>query len=116
MDVVYDGVGKTTFSKGLNCLKPRGYMVLYGQASGPVEPLNPQVLNQKGSLFLTRPTIGHYLLNRDELLWRAGDLFTWMASGELKVRVDTTFPLAEAAAAHTYLEAGRTKGKVLLIP
>jgi len=116
VDVVYDGVGKTTFSKGLNCLKPRGYMVLYGQASGPVEPLNPQVLNQKGSLFLTRPTIGHYLLNRDELLWRAGDLFTWMASGELKVRVDTTFPLAEAAAAHTYLEAGRTKGKVLLIP
>jgi NADPH:quinone reductase len=116
VDVIYDGVGKTTFLKGLNCLKPRGYMVLYGQASGPVEPLNPQVLNQKGSLFLTRPTIGHYLLTRDELLQRTGDLFAWMASGELKVRVDTTFPLSETAAAHIYLEAGRTKGKVLLLP
>jgi NADPH2:quinone reductase len=116
VDVVYDGVGKTTFDKGLNCLKPRGYMVLYGQASGAVEPLSPQVLNQKGSLFLTRPTLGHYLLTRDELLARTNDLFTWMQSGELKVRIDRRFPLSQAAAAHTYMEQRGTLGKVLLIP
>jgi len=116
VEVVYDGVGKTTFAKGLNCLKPRGYMVLYGGASGQVEPFNPQLLNQKGSLFLTRPTLGHYLLTRQELLWRAGDLFDWFASGRLKVRIDKTFPLAEAAAAHAYIEERRTKGKVLLVP
>jgi NADPH2:quinone reductase len=116
VEVVYDGVGKTTFAKGLNCLKPRGYMVLYGQASGPVEPVDPQILNQKGSLFLTRPTLGHYTLTRTELLKRAGDLFAWMQSGELQVRVDKTFPLREAAAAHTYMEGRETKGKVLLLP
>jgi NADPH2:quinone reductase len=116
VDVVYDGVGKATFAQGLNVLKPRGYMVLFGQASGAVDPVNPQTLNQKGSLFLTRPTIGHYLLTREELLWRAGDLFNWLAAGELKVRVDRTFPLKDAAAAHRYLEERQTKGKVLLIP
>lgn len=116
VDVVYDGVGKTTFAHGLNCLKPRGYMVLYGQASGPVEPFNPQILNQKGSLFLTRPSLGHYLLTRQELLRRANDLFAWIASGELKVRIDQTFPLSAAAAAHLYMEGRSTKGKVLLIP
>jgi NADPH2:quinone reductase len=116
VEVVYDGVGKTTFAKGLNCLKPRGYMVLYGQASGPVDPIEPQILNQKGSLFLTRPTLGHYLLTRDELLKRAGDLFNWMAAGQLKVRVDCSFPLADAAAAHRYMEGRETKGKVLMIP
>jgi NADPH2:quinone reductase len=116
VEVVYDGVGKTTFAKGLNCLKPRGYMVLFGGASGQVEPFNPQLLSQKGSLFLTRPTLGHYLLTRQELLWRAGDLFDWIASGRLKVRIDKTFPLAEAASAHTYIEERRTKGKVLLVP
>ncbi len=116
VDVVYDGVGKTTFAKGLNCLKPRGLMALYGQSSGPVEPLNPQILNQKGSLFLTRPTIGHYLLTREELLWRAGDLFLWIASGELKVRIDRTFPLKEAGAAQSYMEERGTKGKVLILP
>lgn len=116
VDVIYDSVGKNTFNKGLNCLKPRGYMVLYGQSSGPVEPINPQILNQKGSLFLTRPNLAYYLLTRDELLWRAGDLFTWMAAGELNVRIDRTFPLSEAAAAQTYMEEGKTKGKVLLIP
>lgn len=116
LDVVYDSVGKTTFLKGLNLLKPRGLMVLYGQASGQVDPVNPQLLNQKGSLFLTRPTLGHYLLTREELLWRAGDLFHWIESSELKVRIDRTFPLAEAAAGHTYMEERRTKGKVLLIP
>ena len=116
VEVVYDGVGKTTFDKGLNCLKPRGYMVLFGQASGRVDPVNPQVLNQKGSLFLTRPTLGHYVLTRDELQKRADDLFGWMASGELKVRVDKTFPVAQAAAAQTYMEERRTLGKVLLLP
>ncbi len=116
VEVVYDGVGKTTFAKGLNCLKPRGYMVLYGQASGPVEPIDPQILNQKGSLFLTRPSLGHYLLTRTELLQRTLDLFSWMIAGELQVRIDRTFPLAEAAAAHTYMEQRGTRGKVLLIP
>ena len=116
VEVVYDGVGKATFLKGLNCLKPRGLMVLYGQASGAVEPINPQILNQKGSLFMTRPSLGHYLLTRDELLWRAGDLFNWIASGELKVRIDRTFPLKEANAAQSYMEERGTKGKVLILP
>jgi NADPH2:quinone reductase len=116
VDVVYDSVGKTTFDKSLNCLKPRGYLVLFGQSSGPVPPLDPQVLNAKGSLFLTRPTLGHYMANREELLERAGDLFEWMASGELHVRIDQTFPLAGAAEAHRYLEARKTKGKLLLVP
>ena len=116
VEVVYDSVGKTTFAKSLNCLKPRGYMVLYGQASGPVDPINPQILNQKGSLFLTRPTLAHYLLTRDELLQRSGDLFNWMQSGSLKVRIDRTFPLKDASAAHIYMEERKTKGKVLLKP
>ena len=116
VEVIYDGVGKTTFEKGLNCLKPRGYMVLFGQASGRVDPVNPQVLNQKGSLFLTRPSMGHYLLTREELLQRANDLFAWMTAGELQVRIDRTFPIAQAAAAQTYMEERRTLGKVLLLP
>ncbi|RME42048.1 MAG: quinone oxidoreductase [Chloroflexi bacterium] len=116
VDVVYDSVGKTTFDKGLNCLRPRGYMVLYGQSSGPVPPLDPQVLNAKGSLFLTRPSLGHYAADRAEIMQRAGDLFQWMSAGELKVRIDQTFPLAEAGEAHRYLEGRKTKGKVLLIP
>ena len=116
MDVVFDGVGQATFTKGLNCLRPRGMMVLYGQASGPVEPLNPQVLNQKGSLFLTRPTLNYYLLSDEEFNWRAGDIFKWMASGQIKVRIDKKFPLREAPAAHEYIHARATKGKVLLIP
>jgi NADPH2:quinone reductase len=116
VDVVYDSVGKTTFDKSLNCLKPRGYLVLFGQSSGPVPPLDPQVLNAKGSLFLTRPYLGHYIADREELLERSGDLFQWMASGELQVRIDQAFPLAEAAEAHRYLEGRKTKGKLLLIP
>ncbi len=91
-------------------------MVLYGASSGPVSPLDPQVLNAKGSLFLTRPTLGHYIADRAELLSRAGDLFEWMAAGELQVRIDQTFPLSEAAEAHRYLEARKTQGKLLLIP
>jgi NADPH2:quinone reductase len=116
VDVVYDSVGLTTFEKGLNVLKPRGMMALFGQSSGPVEPLNPQVLNAKGSLFLTRPTLRHYIATREELLWRAQDILGWIAAGELRVRIDKTFPLAEASAAHQYLEDRRTQGKVLLLP
>jgi len=116
VDVVYDSVGKTTFDKSLNCLRPRGCMVLCGQSSGAVPPLDPQVLNAKGSLFLTRPTLGHYMANREELLGRANDLFKWIEAGELRVRIDKAFPLAEAAEAHRYLEGRQTKGKVVLLP
>ena len=116
VEVVYDGVGKVTFSKGLNCLKPRGYMVLYGQASGPVDPVNPQTLNQKGALFLTRPTLAYYILTRDELLKRVSDLFRWINSGDLKVRIDQRFALKDAPAAQDYMEGRSTKGKVLLVP
>lgn len=114
--VVYDSVGRTTFDKSLNCLRPRGYMVLFGQSSGAVPPLDPQVLNAKGSLFLTRPTLGHYTADRQELLGRASALFGWMSSGQLEVRIDVTFPLAQAAESHRYMEARRSRGKVLLIP
>jgi NADPH2:quinone reductase len=116
VDVVYDSVGKTTFDKSLNCLRPRGYLVLFGQSSGPVPPFDPQVLNAKGSLFLTRPTLGHYTRTREELLRRANDLFAWMRAGKLHVRIDCTFPLAEAAQAHRTLQSRTTKGKILLIP
>jgi NADPH2:quinone reductase len=116
VDVVYDSVGKTTFLKSLNCLRVRGYMVLFGQSSGPVEQVNPLILNQKGGLFLTRPSLKQYLLTRDEFLWRANDLFRWIKDGELKVRIDRTFPLSEAAQAQEYMEARQTKGKVLIVP
>lgn len=116
VDVVYDSVGKDTFDKSLNCLRRRGYMVLYGASSGAVPPLDPQVLNAKGSLYLTRPFLGHYTADRAELLQRVNDIFSWMAAGELKVRIDKTFPLAEAAEAHRYLEGRQSKGKILLIP
>jgi NADPH2:quinone reductase len=116
VDVVYDSVGKTTFDKSLNCLRPRGMMVLCGQASGPVPPLDPQVLNQKGALYLTRPTLGPYIATRTELLQRAQDLFGWIEAGKLKVRIDRTFPLAQAGDAQRYMEDRQTKGKVLLIP
>ncbi len=116
VDVVYDSVGKDTFDKSLNCLRPLGYMVLYGQSSGPVPPMDPQILNAKGSLFLTRPTLAHYVATREALKSRANDLFTWLAAGELSVRVDKTFPLKDAAEAHRYLEGRQTKGKVVLLP
>jgi NADPH2:quinone reductase len=116
VDVVYDSVGRTTFAQGLDCLRPRGMMVLWGQASGAVEPFDPQILNQKGSLYLTRPSLGAYMAHRAELLQRAGDLFGWFAAGELDVRIDRTFPLADAAAAHAYIEGRQTVGKVLLLP
>ena len=114
--VVYDSVGRTTFLPGLDVLVPRGTMVLFGQSSGPVAPLDPQVLNQKGSLFLTRPSLGAYVATRDELLWRAGELFDQVAGGALAVRIGAEFPLAEAAEAHRALEGRRTTGKVLLRP
>lgn len=116
VQVAYDSVGKTTFDKSVNVLAPRGYMVLYGQSSGPVPPVDPQILNSKGSLFLTRPTGGHYLATRDELLWRTGDVFRWIQSGELHVRIGHRFPLTDAAEAHRALEGRQTTGKVLLIP
>jgi NADPH:quinone reductase len=111
---VYDSVGRPTFSKSMNCLRPRGFLVLYGQAGGAVEPFDPQILNQKGSLFLTRPSLGHYAATAAEIQARAGDIFNWIAEGRLEVLVDRVFPLAEAAEAHRYIEARMTMGKVLL--
>lgn len=114
VQVIYDSVGKSTFLPGLDVLAPRGMMVLFGQSSGPVEPVDPQLLNQKGSLFLTRPSLGHYVATRDELLRRANDLFAWMAADQLSVRIGAEYALADAAEAHRALEARRTTGKVLL--
>ena len=116
LQVIYDSVGKTTFEKGLNCLAPRGMMVLYGQSSGPVGPFDPQVLNQKGSLFLTRPTLAHHILTRAELVARAGEVLGWIESGKLQVRIERELPLAQAAEAHRLLEGRKTTGKVLLVP
>ena len=116
VNVVYDSVGQTTFDKSLDCLRPRGYLVLFGQSSGPVPPLEPGKLAAKGSLFLTRPSLAHYTLDRGELLQRANDIFNWTAAGKLKVRIDKTFPLAEAAEAHRQLEGRKTTGKLLLLP
>jgi NADPH:quinone reductase len=114
--VVYDSVGVTTFEKSLDCLRPRGCLALFGQSSGAVAPFDPGKLAAKGSLFLTRPTLAHYLLDRAELLTRANDLFQWTASGKLQLRVETTFPLAEVAEAHRLLEGRKTTGKVVLFP
>jgi NADPH2:quinone reductase len=116
VNVVYDSVGKTTFEKSLNSLAPLGYMVLYGQASGPVPPFDAAILNAKGSLFLTRPSLFHYTADRASLEKRAGDVLGWIASGKLKVRMEHTFALAKAADAHRSLEGRKTTGKVLLIP
>jgi NADPH2:quinone reductase len=116
VDVVYDSVGATTFLKSLNCLRPRGMMVAFGQSSGAVQPVDPLVLSQRGSLFLTRPTLANYTSTRDELQWRAGDILGWIATGKVKVRIDRTYPLSEAAHAHRDLEGRKTSGKILLIP
>ena len=116
VQVVYDSVGKTTFEKGLACLALRGMMVLFGQASGPVGPFDPQVLSQRGSLYLTRPTLFQYIVTREELLARAGDVLGWIGEGRLKLRIEHEFPLAEAASAHRDLEGRRTTGKILLHP
>jgi NADPH2:quinone reductase len=116
VNVIYDSVGRTTFLAGLGCLVPRGMMVLCGQSSGPVEPFDPQILNRRGSLFLTRPTLAHYTATREELMRRATDLFGWIANRSLDVRIGAEFPLARAGDAHRALEGRRTTGKVLLIP
>jgi NADPH2:quinone reductase len=116
VDVVYDSVGKTTFEQSLSCLRPRGMLVLFGQSSGPVPPLDPQVLNARGSVFLTRPSLAHYVLTREELLWRAGDVLSGVGRGALDLRIDRAYPLADAAAAHRDLESRRTTGKLLLVP
>jgi NADPH2:quinone reductase len=116
VDVVYDSVGKDTFDKSLNCLRPRGYLALFGFSSGPVAPFDPAVLGAKGSLFLTRPGLNQYIATREELTGRASDLFAWLAAGKLKVTIDRVLPLAEAAQAHEALEARQTAGKLLLVP
>jgi NADPH2:quinone reductase len=116
VNVVYDGVGKATFEKGLNVLVPRGYMVLFGGSSGAVPPFDLIKLSQKGSLFVTRPTLGHYTVTREELEWRATDVLRMIAGGDLKIRIHKTYALADAAQAHRDLEGRKTTGKLLLIP
>ena len=116
LQVVYDSVGKTTFDKSLNCLAPLGYMVLYGASSGPVPPFDAAVLNAKGSLFLTRPSLFHYIADRSSLEDRAGDVLRWVAEGNLKLRTEHEFALSDVAEAHRSLEGRKTTGKVLLIP
>jgi NADPH2:quinone reductase len=113
--VVYDSVGKTTWEKSLDSLRPRGYFVLFGASSGPVPPFDIQILNQKGSLFATRPTLGNYASTREELTWRAGELFDAVLDGTLSLRVEHTYPLADARRAHEDLEGRRTTGKLLLL-
>ncbi len=116
VDVVYDSVGKTTFEKGLNILRPRGMMVLFGGSSGAVPPFDPITLTQKGSLFLTRPSLGNYIATREELMARSHAVFGMIAAGKLKLRIEHTYPLAEAQRAHRELEGRKTTGKSLLIP
>jgi NADPH:quinone reductase len=116
VDVVYDSVGKTTFEKSLNCLRPRGLLALFGASSGPVAPFDLIQLSSKGSLFLTRPSMWHYVATRAELEWRAGKILDWAATGELKLRTEHMYPLAEAAQAQTDLEERKTTGKILLEP
>jgi NADPH2:quinone reductase len=116
MHVVYDGVGQATFLKSLDCLRPRGMMVTYGNASGPVPDIAPLLLSQKGSLFLTRPSLAHYTATREELLWRAGDVLQWIAEGKLKLHIHKSYPLAEAGQAQRDLEGRHTIGKLILLP
>lgn len=116
VDVIYDSVGQTTFLKGLDCLRPRGMMVLFGQSSGPVPAFDPQLLNQKGSLFLTRPSLAGYTSTREDLEWRAGSVLGMIEQGKLSVLIEREYPLAEAAQAHRDLEGRGTAGKLLLIP
>lgn len=114
--VVYDSVGQTTFDQSLQCLRPRGTLVLFGQSSGPVKSFNPALLASGGSLFLTRPSLAHYTATRQELLERSRELFEWMQSGVLKIRIDQTYPLAQAGQAHRRLESRASAGKILLLP
>jgi NADPH2:quinone reductase len=114
LDVIYDSVGVSTFMKGLDLIRPRGMMVLFGQSSGAVPPFDPSILNQKGSLFLQRPSLAHHCLTREELLWRAGDVLGWIASGKLELRIEKTYALGDAPQAHRDLEGRKTAGKLLL--
>ena len=116
VDVVYDSVGKATFNGSLNCLKPRGMLVSFGQSSGAVPDFNPGILSQKGSLFLTRPTLADYASSREELLQRTNDLFSWIKSGDLKIRIHKTYPLDKVQEAHKDIESRKTSGKLLLTP
>lgn len=116
VEVVYDSVGSTTFHKSLDCLKPRGMMVSFGQSSGPVGPIDPLVLSQKGSLFLTRPSLAQYISDPEELQWRSSDIFKWIADGRLRVNIHKVYDLKDAAAAHRDLEGRKTTGKLLLKP
>lgn len=116
LQVVYDAVGKDTWDKSLNCLAPRGLIALYGQSSGPIGQIDPQILNTKGSLFLTRPSLNHHIASRDELQSRAGEVLGWIREGKLRVRMEFEFPLKAAADAHRALEGRKTTGKVLLVP
>ncbi len=116
MHVVYDSVGKSTFMQGLDCLRPRGMMVTFGNSSGPAPDIAPLLLMQKGSLFLTRPSLAAYTSTQEELDWRAGDVLNWVAQGKLKLHIHKVYPLAEAAQAHRDLESGQTTGKLLLVP
>jgi NADPH2:quinone reductase len=116
VDVVYDSVGKTTFLKSLDCLRPRGLMVSFGQSSGGIGEIDPLILNQKGSLFLTRPSLGNYISDPAELKWRSSDLFQWLAAGRLKLNIHQIYKLADAAQAHRDLESRKTTGKLLLKP
>ena len=116
VEVVYDSVGAETFHKSLECLRPRGMMVSFGQSSGPIGQVDPLILTQKGSLFLTRPSLANYISEADELRWRSLEIFNWIAAGRLSVRIHHTYDLAEAAAAHRDLEARKTSGKLLLRP
>ena len=116
VDVVYDSVGKDTFEGGLDCLRRRGCMVLFGASSGQVPPFDIQTLNSKGGLFLTRPALGHYTATREELLWRAESLFSWIGQNNLSVRIGGTYALSDAAQAHRDLEGRKTTGKLLLVP
>jgi NADPH:quinone reductase len=116
LDVIYDSVGASTFLKGLDLLRPRGMMALFGNSSGKVDPIDPAILNPKGSLFLTRPSLAHYVLTREELLWRATDVLSWIGSGKLKLLIERSYPLADAAEAHRDLEGRKSTGKLLIIP
>jgi NADPH:quinone reductase len=116
VDVVYDSVGKDTFDKSLDCLKTRGYMVLFGGSSGQVPPFDPQVLNQKGGLYLTRPSLAQYTRNRAELMWRAESLFSWIGQGNLDVRIGGAYALEDAEQSHRDLEGRKTTGKLILVP
>lgn len=116
LPVVYDSVGRATFDRSINCLRPRGYMVLFGQSSGKVPPVDPLLLNQKGSLYLTRPSLAAYVATREELLWRAGDVLAWVKSGQLKVRIGQEYSLWDAAEAQRRQESRATTGKTVLVP